>query len=340
MGRAHYYSRMAVAPDNPDETYFLTASFSKSIDGGTTIQVQGQGRAPGGDHHDIWIDPTNGDRQIVAHDQGLSITQNRGRTWYRQRLLNAQMYHVTVDNEIPYNVFGNKQDEPSYRGPSNSRVVGGRGGGHLARHVALRRRRRERLGDARSDRLEHRLVHRIGLGDGRRDRRALRGRQAPVPQRRGLAASVEWPRRGCAVSLCVGLRRCTSRRTTTTRSTSAASTCIARQNGGQTWEVISPDLTLNDKTRAEELRRPHAGQHRRRVRGASSTGSPSRRCEKGLIWVGTNDGSVQLTRDGGQDMDERHAKHPEPAALGLGAQHRAVALRRGDRVPHGGLSIR
>ena len=75
------------------------------------------------------IDPTNADRQIVAHDQGLSITQNRGKTWFRQRLLNAQIYHVTVDNEIPYNVLGNKQDEPSYRGPSNSRVTSGRGAG-------------------------------------------------------------------------------------------------------------------------------------------------------------------------------------------------------------------
>ena len=66
---------------------------------------------------------------IVGHDQGLSITENRGRSWFRQRLTNAQIYHVTVDNQIPYNVFGNKQDEPSYRGPSNSRVQGGRGAG-------------------------------------------------------------------------------------------------------------------------------------------------------------------------------------------------------------------
>ena len=91
--------------------------------------VQTGGRAPGGDHHDIWIDPGNADRMIVAHDQGLSISENRGRTWFRQRLSNAQIYHVTVDNAIPYNVLGNKQDEPSYRGPSNSRVPGGREAG-------------------------------------------------------------------------------------------------------------------------------------------------------------------------------------------------------------------
>ena len=62
---------------------------------------------------------------IVAHDQGLSISINRGRTWFKQRLTNAQMYHVTVDSAIPYNVLGNKQDEPTYRGPSNSRLASG-----------------------------------------------------------------------------------------------------------------------------------------------------------------------------------------------------------------------
>ena len=66
---------------------------------------------------------------IVGHDQGFSISANRGRTWYRNRLPNAQMYHVTVDSAIPYNVVGNKQDGPSYRGPSNSRIFGGGGGG-------------------------------------------------------------------------------------------------------------------------------------------------------------------------------------------------------------------
>ncbi len=124
MGRAHYYTRMAVAPDNENEAYFLTSSFSTSIDGGQTLVAAARSQAPGGDHHDIWIDPTNANRMIVGHDQGLSITVNRGRTWFRQRLTNAQMYHVTTDNQVPYNVLGNNQDEPSYRGPSNSRLTG------------------------------------------------------------------------------------------------------------------------------------------------------------------------------------------------------------------------
>ena len=85
MGRTAYYARMAVATDNDNETYYLNASFSKSIDGGATLVVQSGPEAPGGDHHDMWIDPTDANRMAVAHDQGISISQTRGRSWLRQR---------------------------------------------------------------------------------------------------------------------------------------------------------------------------------------------------------------------------------------------------------------
>src|SRR5205823_6041622 len=127
-GRTHYYFRMAVAPDNENETYYLNASYSVSLDGGKSSAVQQGNSSPGGDNHDIWIDPTNGNRMAVANDSGVSISINRGKTWNRIQLPIAQMYHVTVDNDVPYNVLGNKQDGPSYRGPSNSRL-GGFGGG-------------------------------------------------------------------------------------------------------------------------------------------------------------------------------------------------------------------
>ena len=78
---------------------------------------------PGADHHDMWIDPTNPNRMIVAHDLGASITLTRGRPhgWNRVRLPVAQMYHVSVDDQIPYKVYGNRQDGPGYIGTSNSR---------------------------------------------------------------------------------------------------------------------------------------------------------------------------------------------------------------------------
>ena len=126
-GRTHYYFRVVAAPDNENETYFLTAAFSTSIDGGETLRGATPGSGPGGDNHDMWIDPTNANRMAVANDGGVSISVTRGKTWNRIQLPIAQMYHVTVDNRIPYFVYGNEQDDPSYRGPSNTRG-GGFGG--------------------------------------------------------------------------------------------------------------------------------------------------------------------------------------------------------------------
>ena len=124
-GRTGYYNNCVVFPDDPDEAFFLTSQITRSIDGGRTGQPQsGRGR-PGGDYHDLWIDPTNGNRMIVGNDQGVSVSVNRGRTWHRTQLPVAQMYHVTADNAVPYNVMGNRQDGPSFRGPSNTVAGGG-----------------------------------------------------------------------------------------------------------------------------------------------------------------------------------------------------------------------
>ena len=285
MGRAHYYSRMAVAPDNENEAYFLTASFAKSIDGGATIidAAAAPKRRAAITTTSGSIRPTRNRHDRRARPGPVDHASTAARPGIRQRLPIAQIYHVTVDNEIPYNVYGNKQDEPSYRGPSNSRLQGGFGGEprHPARDVALGRRRRERLGDARSDRPEHRLVHGFRLRHRRRHRRALRGEPPAVPQRRGVAGPVERPGRGRAVPLRLGRAAARSRRTITTRSTSAASTCTARPNGGQSWQVISPDLTLNDKTQAgaaPAASRPTTSASSTR---ASSSGSPSRRARRG-----------------------------------------------------------
>ena len=298
MGRAHYYSRMAVAPDDENETYFLTASYSRSLDGAETIEGVPRGQAPGGDHHDIWIDPTNANRQIVAHDQGLSITQNRGKTWYRQRLLNAQIYHVTVDNEIPYNVLGNKQDEPSYRGPSNSRVFGGRGAG-ISRGMWHSVGGGE-SGWATPDPTNSKLIWSTASGSGmvggivvrfEEDRRQFRNVEVWPDQSNGPAEGVKYRFVWDAPlhisphdhnTIYVGSQHV--HRTT---------------NGGQTWEVISPDLTLNDRSRMGSsggLTPDNIGVEYAGVVYAIAE-SP---LTKGLIWVGTNDGLVQLTRDDGK----------------------------------------
>jgi photosystem II stability/assembly factor-like uncharacterized protein len=298
MGRAHYYSRMAVAPDDPDEAYFLTASYSKTIDGGRTIETVRRGEAPGGDHHDIWIDPTNADRQIVAHDQGLSITQNRGKTWYRQRLLNAQIYHVTVDNAIPYNVLGNKQDEPSYRGPSNSRVMGGRGAG-ISRGMWHSVGGGE-SGWATPDPVDPNIIWSTASGSGmvggivvrfEENRRQFRNVEVWPQELNGPAAPLKY-RFVWDSPLQISPHD--------HNTVYVGSQYVHRtRDGGQSWEVISPDLTLNDTTRMRSsggLTPDNIGVEYAGV-VYSIAESP---LEKGLIWAGTNDGLVQLTRDDGK----------------------------------------
>ncbi|MFH1572368.1 MAG: sialidase, partial [Acidobacteriota bacterium] len=298
MGRAHYYSRMAVAPDDEDEAYFLTGSFSKSIDGGRTLAVVPRSEAPGGDHHDIWIDPTNPERMIVAHDQGLSITINRGRTWYRQRLTNAQMYHVTTNNEIPYNVLGNKQDEPTYRGPSNSRVAG-RGAGNIPRGMWHSVGGGE-SGWATPDPTNSNLIWSTASGSGmvggivvrfEENRRQFRNVEVWPDQSNGPAEGVKYRFIWDSPfhisphdrnTLYVGSQHV--HRTT---------------DGGQSWQVISPDLTLNDRSRMGSsggLTPDNIG-----VEYAGTVYAIAEsKLERGLIWIGTNDGLVQLTRDAGK----------------------------------------
>jgi photosystem II stability/assembly factor-like uncharacterized protein len=297
MGRAHYYSRMAVSPADADEAYFLTASFAKSIDGGATLATQTGQRAPGGDHHDIWIDPTNADRMIVAHDQGLSISENRGTTWFRQRLTNAQIYHVTVDNAIPYNVLGNKQDEPSYRGPSNSRVPFGRSAG-ISRGMWHSVGGGE-SGWATPDPTDPNIIWSTASGSGmvggivvrfEEDRRQFRNVEVWPQQSNGPAEGVRY-RFVWDAPLHISPHD--------NNTIYVGSQHVHRtRDGGQSWQVISPDLTLNDRSRmgssggltGDNIGVEYAGV----VFGLAE--SP---VEKGMIWVGTNDGKVQLTRDDG-----------------------------------------
>jgi photosystem II stability/assembly factor-like uncharacterized protein len=299
MGRPHYYSRMAVAPDDEDEAYFLTASFSKTIDGGATIAAVPRGEAPGGDHHDMWIDPTDADRMIVAHDQGLSISINRGRTWLRQRLTNAQMYHVTVDNEIPYNVLGNKQDEPTYRGPSNSRVFGFGGDGIIPRAMWHAVGGGE-SGWATPDPTDSNIVWSSASGSG-----MVGGIVTRFEERRRQFRNVEvWPHQANGPAADLKYRFVWDaplhisphdHHTVYTGSQHVHRTT----NGGQSWEVISPDLTLNDRSRMGSSGGLTGDNIGVEYAGVVYSIAESPR-EKGLIWAGTNDGLVQLTRDAGK----------------------------------------
>src|SRR5207248_813202 len=120
IGRAGYYIRIAVSSGSDNEVFVANSSFYRSLDGGEVFQ-----EVPwGGDTHDIWVDPLNPDRFIITDDGGMNITTVHGRGFHRVTLPIGQMYHVAVDNQVPYYVYGNMQDDGTMRGPSTSRPHG------------------------------------------------------------------------------------------------------------------------------------------------------------------------------------------------------------------------
>ena len=301
--RPLYYSRALAAPDDADEIHFMAVRHSRSLDGGATADHENQA---GWDHHDIWIDPLLPDRMIVGHDGGVSISTNRGESWLKPQLPIAQMYHVHVDDRVPYFVYGNRQDGPSTRGPSNTLTgepipigawssVGGCEVGFAVPNPAdpdvvwtgcfdgILERFDARTGHARDVSVWPVAIESWPAED-------LRYRfQWTYP----IAISPHDPGRVYVGSQYVHLT----------------------VDEGQSWAKISPDLTTDDP----DLQRRTGGLT---LDDAGPTLAPAifalaeSPLEEGLIWAGTNDGQVQLTRDGGATWSNVTAHLPDLPPLG------------------------
>lgn len=111
--RGPYYTRLRVSSQDENKLYTISVTIMESKDGGKTFNGHGTYN-PGGDNHDIWFDPKDANRIMVAHDGCMNMTFNGGKTWRNINLPIAQMYHVAVDNAVPYNIMGNRQDGSSY----------------------------------------------------------------------------------------------------------------------------------------------------------------------------------------------------------------------------------
>ena len=299
--RAPYYTRMAVSPNNPDEVYFASVRFMTSTDGGKTLK-----RSPaGGDNHDIWLDPTNADRMMVAHDGGASITLNHGKSYQRIVLPIAQMYHAAVDDQIPYNVYGNRQDGYSYKGPSNSLqgyipvgLWSGVGGCES--------------GFAQPDPFDNNIVW-SGCYDGG---------LARFDARTGHARDVRvWPEAGYgwepgALKYRWHWNFPLAFSPHTQHRVYVGSQFVHKtDDDGQTWQVISPDLTLNDKSHQKNSG-GIAVDNLMTFDGATLFSIAESRLEPGLIWTGSNDGQVHLTRNGGETWTNVTSNIPDLPAWG------------------------
>jgi hypothetical protein len=291
--RPHYYSRIAASPDNDDEAYTLSINFGVTRDGGETFELEFFGH----DYHDMWIDPADGDRMIVGDDNHVFISVNRGETWLKTKLPIAQMYHVAVDNQIPYNVYGNRQDGPSYRGPSNSLVVGWDLSQGSINSGQWETTAGCECGFAIPDPVDSDIVwggcynaglDRINMKTGHKQSVRV-WPESPMGSPAGdLKYRFNWTF-PIAISphdhnkVYVGSQH-----------------VHMTTNGGQSWDVISPDLSTKDP----EMLQGSGGITADNLGveyGCLVFAIAESPLEEGLIWAGTNDGLVQVTRNGGAD---------------------------------------
>ena len=297
--RPWYYSTMTINPQNPDDIWFPQVSLLRSIDGGRTIEHQ-KGYHHG-DNHDIWIDPTNPKRMIMANDGGVDITVNGGESWYFPPLPIAQFYHVAADSRSPYFVAGAMQDLGTAQGPSNSLYSGGIAlsdwhnvGGGEAGHVL-------------SNPADPNIVY---AGE-------YLGIWTRYDHRTGNTRNVSaWPENpsGWAGQDMRYRFQWTAGAAVSPHDPSvvyhAAQVIFRSANGGQSWTPISGDLTRNDKSRQQWTGGPITGDGT----GVETYGTVFAIAESprqaGLIWAGSDDGLVHLTRDGGKSWTNVTAGMP------------------------------
>jgi photosystem II stability/assembly factor-like uncharacterized protein len=288
--RSWYFHHIFADPKNADVVYVLNTSILRSIDGGRTW---GTMRATHGDNHGFWIDPTNPDWIINSNDGGAAITHDAGRSWSSEdNQPTAEFYHVDTDTRYPYMLYGAQQDNSTVA-ISSAAGFGGRGGGAPSFYdvgggesgwVVPSRKNPDVTYAGSYDGLLTEYDHATGferdinawplntMGAGAVD--ILHRFQWTFP----IAASPHDPN-----LIYIG-----------------AEMIFSSSNGGGSWTAISPDLTRNEKSKQQSSGGP-LSQDNTSVEYYDTVfciaESP---ISKGEIWAGTDDGLVQLTRDGGK----------------------------------------
>lgn len=304
--RPFYYADLRVDPQNENRVYSLHGSIQVSEDQGRNFESVVPSATIHGDVHELWIDPNDGRRMIIGNDGGIAFTYDRGEHWrFVENLTLAQFYHISLDNEVPFNVYGGLQDNGSWYGPStvweNRGIMNlhwrrvGSGDGFAV------------FSDPTDSRYGYSMAQQGSLVRFDKDTGRRVAIQPAHPE--GEYLRFNW-NAGLSLDphdpsvLYLG------------------SQFVHRtRDHGDSWEVISPDLTTND---AEKQRQDVSGGLTLDATGAenhttilSISPSPLR---QGLIWASTDDGNVQVTEDDGVTWRN------------VGAQIRDVP--RGTWVPH------
>ncbi|MBD1261548.1 glycosyl hydrolase [Maribacter polysiphoniae] len=289
IARSWYYMEIYADPQDENLVYVLNAPVTKSIDGGKSFKPLS---TPHGDNHDLWINPTDNSKMINSNDGGANISNNGGKSWSsQQNQPTAQFYRVITDNIVPYTIYGGQQDnsaiaiasrtndqgidwkdwyavagcESAYLAfdPDNPEVVfGGCYQGIIEKWV-----RASREGKPIKEYPE------LALGNAPENFKFRYNWNAPI---------ISSPHNRSTIY-------------------HAGNVVFKSMDNGHSWDIISPDLTRNDKSKQG----PGSGPYTNEAAGGENYNtlmylveSPH---EKGVLWAGSDDGLIHLTKDGGQN---------------------------------------
>lgn len=286
--RAPYYTRVRVSTQDENKLYTICVTIMESRDGGKTFNGNGS-YAPGGDNHDVWFDPKDANRIMVAHDIGMNMSFNGGKSWSNLSLPIAQMYHVAVDDMVPYHIMGNRQDGYSYRTAAISMqgsiplgLWEGVGGCES--------------GFAQPDPFDPNIIY-SGCYDGGLD---------VTDVRTGYAHDIRaWPEAGYGWAPADMKYRWHWNFPMAVSKHQKGVVYVGSQyvhktnNRGMSWNVISPDLTTNDKTHQQNSGGMNSD-NLMTFDGCTLYVIAESPLQSGVLWTGTNDGQINVTTNDGK----------------------------------------
>lgn len=282
--RPFYYNDVFVDPANENRVYHLASGVQVSDDGGKSFETILDDVHP--DHHAWWIDPNNPNTIYNGNDGGMNISRDRGETWrFVENLPLAQFYHIRVDNSVPYRVCGGLQDNGSWCGPSQVWRAGGIRNTYWE-EVAFGDGFDVLINPGNPD-----IGYAMSQGGNLRRFELETGFQKNIKpiHPEGETLRFNWD---------AGLEQDPNDANTIYY---GSQFLHKSTDMGDTWEIISPDLTTNDPEKQKQI---DSGGLTYDVTGAENYTTivaidPSP-LESDVIWVGTDDGNVQVTRDGGE----------------------------------------
>jgi photosystem II stability/assembly factor-like uncharacterized protein len=295
--RPFYFQDIRVDSKNENRVYNVYQMISLSEDGGKSFRVIIPYNGIHPDHHAFWIHPTDPNLIIDGNDGGIGISRDRGASWkFDEQLPVGQFYHINVDNEQPYHVMGGMQDNGSWRGPAYTWINGG-----------IRNYYWESLSggdgfDVAADPEDANWTYSMSQG----------GELVRHNNTTGEDWRIQPPAPNLSTRLRYNWNAALALDPFDNKTIYYGSQFVHKSNNkGLSWSIISPDLTTNDTVKQNQA---NNGGLSIDITGAENYTTilciePSVR-DRNVLWVGTDDGNVQLTRDGGKTWTNFRGKIP------------------------------